>query len=214
MKNILCYGDSNTHGYIPNEGGRYPREIRWPGRLQKMFGDEAYIIEEALNGRTTVWEDPIEGFKSGKSYLIPCLNSHKPIDVFVLMLGTNDLKSRFSLTAFEISKGCETLIKMVKAETPFSQGYVPEILLVSPIHMSAGIDNHRFGGQFLGESCEKRSREFAKYYRAIAEAQNCHFMDAAEFATASEKDFLHMDEKGHEAFANAIYAKLQEILNK
>lgn len=214
MKNILCYGDSNTYGYIPNEGGRYPYDIRWTGRLQKLFGDTARILEEGLNGRTTVWEDPIEGFKSGKSYLIPCLNTHAPIDAFVLMLGTNDLKNRFSLTASEIASGCDTLIKLVKMETACCQGYVPEILLVAPMIVPEAIGTHSFGGMFVGPDCDRRSRDFSKCYRAVAEANSCHFMDAAEYVSVSDKDFLHMDEKGHEVFANAIYQKLQEILNK
>lgn len=212
MKTILCYGDSNTHGHIPHDGGRYPYSVRWTGLLQKKFGEEAHIIEEGLNGRTTVWEDPIEGYKSGKSYLIPCLNTHKPIDVFVLMLGTNDLKNRFSLTASEISKGCETLIKMVKSETPFSQGYIPEILLISPMIVPEAISTHHFGGMFIGKDCEKRSREFARYYREIAELHQCHFMDAAKVVSVSDEDYLHMDAEGHKAFAEALYAKLQEII--
>lgn len=98
MKNVLCYGDSNTHGYDGVTGGRFPWGVRWTSLVQEALKEEQVrIIEEGQNGRTTVWDDPIEGMKSGLKYLIPCLESHSPLDVVVLMLGTNDIKQRFSL---------------------------------------------------------------------------------------------------------------------
>ena len=105
VKKILCYGDSNTWGYNPHTELRYPRAVRWTGVLQRGLGPAYHVIEEGLNGRTTVWDDPIEGYKSGKEYLVPCLETHKPMDLVVIMLGTNDLKHRFSLTAFDIATG-------------------------------------------------------------------------------------------------------------
>ena len=106
MKTVLCFGDSNTHGQIPGkDGGRYEKEIRWPGVLKSMLGDSFDVIEEGLGGRTTVFEDPIEEDKSGKAYLQQCLHSHKPIDLIIVMLGTNDLKIRFGLTAYDVSLG-------------------------------------------------------------------------------------------------------------
>lgn len=211
MKTILCYGDSNTHGYNPANGQRFPYDVRWTGLLQKMFGEEAHVIEEGLNGRTTVWEDPIEGFKSGLSYLVPCLATHKPIDIFVLMLGTNDLKHRFSLTASEIANGCKTLIQTVKATTYLEQGFVPKILLISPMVVPAAIGEHDFGGMFIGDSCEKRSLEFPKYYSKIASEEGCEFLDAAKLVFPSDLDHLHMDAKGHAAFAKGLFEKLQEM---
>ena len=99
MKTILCYGDSNTWGYNPSMGGRYARDERWPGVLRKELGEGYLVIEEGLNGRTTVWDDPIEGYKNGKTYLVPCLETHKPLDLVIILLGTNDLKMRFSVSA-------------------------------------------------------------------------------------------------------------------
>lgn len=81
MKSILCFGDSNTWGYNPRTKERYPRNERWTGMLRQELGDGYEIIEEGLNGRITVWEDPIEEHKNGKEYLIPCLESHQPIDL-------------------------------------------------------------------------------------------------------------------------------------
>ena len=99
MWEILCYGDSNTWGYNPSTKERYDRYERWTGILQFTLGDEYHVIEEGLNGRTTVWDEPIEGeYKNGKTYLVSCLESHKPLDLVIIMLGTNDLKKRFSVT--------------------------------------------------------------------------------------------------------------------
>ena len=96
MKNILCFGDSNTWGYVPGTGNRYPKQIRWTGLLQNLLGDSFFIIEEGLNGRTTVLDDPTRIAKNGMTYLRPCLDSQAPIDLVVMMLGTNDCKHRFT----------------------------------------------------------------------------------------------------------------------
>lgn len=105
MKTVLCYGDSNTYGYDPSDGFRYPESVRWTCRLQKLLGDDYRIIEEGCNGRTTVFDDPIESWKNGRDYLKPCLNSHKPIDIVILMLGSNDLKETFHASAKQIAAG-------------------------------------------------------------------------------------------------------------
>ena len=97
MRRILCFGDSNTWGYDPATGERFDEQTRWTGVLQAALGGDYTVIEEGLNGRTTVWDDPIEGHKNGHEYLVPCLETHRPLDLVVLMLGTNDLKRRFSL---------------------------------------------------------------------------------------------------------------------
>ncbi len=134
MKNVLCYGDSNTHGYDGVTGGRFPWGVRWTSLVQEALKEEQVrIIEEGQNGRTTVWDDPIEGMKSGLKYLIPCLESHSPLDVVVLMLGTNDIKQRFSLSASDVAAGAETLVKTIKMYFRENREPVPEILLVSPL---------------------------------------------------------------------------------
>lgn len=212
MKTILCYGDSNTHGYHPGDGGRFTRDERWTGLLQKMFKEEAYVVEEGLNGRTTVWEDPIERYKSGLSHLIPCFETHAPVDIFVLMLGTNDLKHRFHLTASEIAQGSRTLIETIQSTARLCQGYVPKILLISPMVVPKEISTNDFGGMFIGESCEERSLQFPKYFRRVAEETGCEFFDAAEHVSVSPEDYLHMDAQGHAIFAEALYQKLCEMI--
>ena len=117
MKTILCYGDSNTWGYDPANQTRYPRDVRWPGVLRNGLGDGYIVIEEGLNGRTTVWDDPIELDKNGATYLRPCIQTHKPLDFVIIMLGTNDLKTRFSLPAYDIASGAGVLVDIVDIDT-------------------------------------------------------------------------------------------------
>ena len=120
-KHIVCFGDSNTHGYcgdaadfdgVPQPGGtmRYSEASRWPMLLQKALGEEYLIIEEGLNGRTTVFEDPYRCGWTGASYIQPCLMSHKPVDLLILMLGTNDTKEWYGATAERICAGMEYIV--------------------------------------------------------------------------------------------------------
>ena len=119
MKTILCYGDSNTWGCIPLTGAQPPRRYgpaqRWPGVLRRELGDGFGIVEEGLNGRTTVWDDPLEPYRSGKELLVPCLLTHQPIDLVIVMLGTNDLKGRFAVGARDIAAGAGLLLDIVRA---------------------------------------------------------------------------------------------------
>ena len=145
MKTILCYGDSNTYGYRPDNGMRYDEEIRWTGRLASILGREEYrVIEEGCNGRTTVFDDPEDPWKNGLPYLKPCLNTHKPIDIVILMLGSNDLKSCFKLSAEEIADGAGKLVETIQGFTADKQGFVPGIVLVSPPEIGEGITTSPF----------------------------------------------------------------------
>ncbi|MDI9594228.1 MAG: SGNH/GDSL hydrolase family protein, partial [Atribacterota bacterium] len=132
VKEILCFGDSLTWGWNPVDRGRYPFEKRWTGVLQKELGKDYRIIEEGLNGRTTIWDDPIEGEKNGKKYLIPCLESHLPLDLVIIMLGTNDLKLRFNKSAFDIAAAADSLIQLVQKSRAGRDSQSPKALLVSP----------------------------------------------------------------------------------
>ena len=141
MKTILCYGDSNTYGYNPENGFRYPYDLRWTSILEKNMEGRARVIPEGLNGRTTCFEDEIRPGRNGFAYLEPCLHSHGPLDLVVLMLGTNDLKIRFQLTPVDIGKAIERLVKKILEITPQKRedGKPSEILLVSPILIGENI---------------------------------------------------------------------------
>ena len=132
MKTILCYGDSNTWGYDPVSADRHPYERRWTTVLQRVLGEDYLVIPEGLNGRTTVWDDPIELHKSGSTYLPPCLESHKPVDLVVIMLGTNDLKMRFGLPAVDIAAGAGVLVDLVGRSACGPGGAAPKVLVLVP----------------------------------------------------------------------------------
>ena len=114
MKSILCYGDLNTWGYIPGTGERYPHDVRWTGVLKQTLGVGYHVIEEGLNGRTTVWDDPLMDGRNGKEYLTPCLASHAPLDSVIILLGTNDLKGRFSASVFDVASGIGLLVDIIR----------------------------------------------------------------------------------------------------
>ena len=132
MKTILCFGDSNTWGYNPENCQRFGPDERWTGILRNSLGEDYQVIEEGLNGRTTLWDDPIEGFKNGLDYLMPCLESHKPFDLITIMLGTNDLKYRFSVSAFDIAESVGVLVRQVQQSQAGPQENAPIPLLIAP----------------------------------------------------------------------------------
>ena len=118
-RHVICLGDSNTHGYCGAQegetlcGGRFSEAERWPCLLQRALGEEYLVIEEGLCGRTTVFPDPLEPGLDAISYLRPCLLSHAPVSLLILMLGTNDTKEHFGLSAEEIARGMERLARQV-----------------------------------------------------------------------------------------------------
>ncbi len=212
MKTVLCYGDSNTYGYNPENGLRFPEDVRWTGILQRRLGKEYRVIEEGCNGRTTVFEDPLEGWKNGLSYLKPCLNSHKPVDFVILMLGSNDLKETFYASADQIAFGAAQLVETIQTFTAAKQGFVPKILLVSPLYIGEGIHTSPFYGRFL-ENAITRSKEFATKYGEVAQKYHCEFADASKWAQPSATDSLHMNADGHRAFAQGLSAYMKKVYN-
>ena len=207
MKSVLCFGDSNTYGHVPETGLRYPKDVRYPGRLQMLLGDEYVVIEEGCNGRTTIHDDPIEGWKNGLDYLKPCLNSHKPVDIVVMMLGSNDLKTVFHLSAKEIAEAAGVLVDVIQDFTKEKQGFIPEIILVSPPEIGEGIKFSPFAGAF-DESAIERSKEFPEHYKKVADEKGCIFFDAAKYISPSEFDSLHLTPEAHRVLAE----KLSEVI--
>jgi len=205
-KTILCYGDSNTWGYNPENQGRYARHERWTGVLRREIGDGYYVIEEGLNGRTTVWDDPIEDYRNGKEYLIPCLRSHMPIDLVVIMLGTNDLKARFSAPACDVAAGAGVLVDIVaKSETGRRAG-APPVLLVTPPPFAALRD---FAEMFEGG--REKSRLLSNHFRVVAEERGCALLDASEVIVSSKLDGIHLDLAEHRKLGVAIARRVREM---
>ena len=204
MRTILCYGDSNTWGSDPETGERFQEEVRWPGVLRKALGDGYHVIEEGLPGRTTVWEDPIEGdYKAGRAYLRPCLESHRPVDLVTIMLGTNDLKERFGVSASDIAQGAASLAEMALRSGCGPEGEAPVVLLVAPPPVGRLTE---MAQMFAGS--EEKSREFSKRYRYFAEKSGFEFLDAGEVIVSSDVDGIHLDAGEHRKLGEAVAARI------
>lgn len=209
MKNILCFGDSNTFASHPL-GGRHPYDVRWTGRLQALLGAEYRVIEEGLGGRTTVFEDQISPGRNGRAALPAAIATHNPIDLIVVMLGTNDLKAQYHATMWDLGRAMEQLMHIIDAYEYAPHYKKPQVLLVSPIEVGEGIEDSPFGC-FTREAVDK-SRLFAKEYAPVAEKYGAHFFDAASVAYPSREDQLHMDAESHRALADALADKIRRIL--
>ena len=207
MKTILCYGDSNTWGYNLSDQKRFPVNIRWPGILRTELGNDYYVIEEGLNGRTTVWDDPIELDKNGATYLKPCIQTHKPIDLVIIMLGTNDLKTRFSLNAYDIASGAGVLVDIVQKSNTGIDGEPPEVLLVAPPPTVPYPDTEIFVG------ASEKSSIFGKAFRRVSDEKKCHFLDAGEYVESSPIDGIHLTADMHKKLGLILARKVKEILD-
>ena len=209
MIDILCYGDSNTWGRKPLEDTRFPLDTRWPGVLRQQLGSAYWVIEEGLNGRTTVWDDPVAEGRSGKVYLVPCLNTHKPIDLVALMLGSNDLKPKFSLSAYEIARGAATLLEIIQKSGAGPDGKPPQILLISPPHVIPLELESEWRDQFEGAA--QKSKKLARYYADVAQKFGVHFMDAAKVMVSSQQDGIHFEAEEHAKLGAAVAQRVKEI---
>lgn len=209
VRTILCYGDSNTWGFDPETGERFPEEVRWPGVLRTKLGDDYRVIEEGLSGRTTVWDDPIEGVhKNGRTYLRPCLESHSPVDLVALMLGTNDLKTRFGSSASDIAQGAAELAEMVSRSGCGPGGGAPVVLLISPPPVATLTDMAE-----MFEGAGEKSRRFSEHYGRFAEKYGCEYFDASTVIVSSDVDGIHLDATEHRKLGEAITACVEEVFH-
>lgn len=211
MRTVLCYGDSNTWGCIPLTGPgaprRFPPDERWLGVLRRDLGDGYWVVEEGLNGRTTVWEDELEPHRNGREFLLPTLLSHQPIDLVIVMLGSNDLKRRIGVSAAEIAEGAGQLVDIVRTSACGPAGGAPDALLVCPPPIGR---LGQFAEEFAG--APEKSRQLAGYFKAVADARSCAFLDAGAHVSASEADGVHMDREAHAALGSVLAKVVQTIV--
>lgn len=211
-KRIICFGDSNTWGYNPITGSRYDENTRWPMALQNLLGDEYQIIEEGQNGRTIANADPWEwGCKCGMDYIVPMVESHKPFDMLIIMLGSNDLKAKFHLPAGDIAGSLQNMLMKTKSFLKYQCGIEPKILIVSPPYLGEKLADSPFASFFDTDKAIENSRKLAYWYELVAKQFDCEFLDAASVCKAGETDSLHLTEEGHKALAEGIYRKIREI---
>lgn len=204
MKNILCFGDSNTWGYNPETKERYPKGIRWTSKLQEKLADtNVEIIEQGLCGRTTVFEDISRPNRKGINTLKEIFNEIKDIDSVILMLGTNDCKSHYGNTEKEIAQGVDACLDLVLR-------YIsPEkVLLVSPIQLGENVWKEEYDPEFNKHSISV-SKKLKEAYEKVAKQRNVHFLAASEYARPSKADQEHLDVIGHHNLAEAIFESVQ-----
>ena len=204
MKNVLCFGDSNTWGFIPGtEMERYAREERWPGILEGLLGADYHLIEEALCGRTTAFDDPLFPDRNGATHLPMLLDSHAPLDLVIIMLGTNDLKHYFGFNAHDIALGAAFLVDLVQQRAPG----VPVLLVAPPAAVETPTPfGHKFDGAI------DVSTGLGAAYAKVAEERGVPCFDAASVLICPPDDGVHMDAANHRALAEALVAPVKTLL--
>ncbi|WP_407334194.1 SGNH/GDSL hydrolase family protein [Enterovibrio sp. 27052020O] len=211
MQRILCFGDSNTWGYNPSNGERWPDGVRWTSRLQQHLNEESQkptawsVIEEGLNGRTTMWNDVLKPYRDGSAALPMVLLTHRPLDWVVIMLGTNDLKSQYPSEPAWIAEGVRKLVGQVR-ETDNAGQTTPQILIVSPAPIH---DANNWASGFING--REKSLQLASFFSAVAKEEGCHFLDAGQVCEASPIDGLHIDAQGHAELAALLSKTLLDI---
>lgn len=199
---ILCIGDSNTWGYNPADGSRQKK--RWTKILQSLCPDDE-IIEEGLNGRTVISIDPQKRELCGIESLKMLLMSHKPIDLVIIMLGTNELKTTFSCRAGYIANGISEYIKIIKNPYIWEGFNVPNILIISPILLGENIAEKQGVYGDFDENSFIQSKYLGKAIEDVCRRYDVGFMNAADYAVPSEIDDIHMNEENHKKLAEAIF---------
>lgn len=207
VKTVLCFGDSNTYGYVPGSGGeRYGADVRWPRRLGALLGEAYEVVEEGLNGRTTAFDDRIEPYRCGLDAILPCIMSHAPVHLLIVMLGTNDTKDRYHVRAEEIGYGLEELVMKVAGYHQF-RAQKPKMLLVAPVplgDMSEGIE--------FSEASRQKSLRLSAVYAGVAQQFGCAFLDAGAVVPQLGCDNTHFTPEGHRLLAQALAPEVRRLL--
>lgn len=216
---ILCYGDSNTWGCIgrwvnstePSE--RYDTDTRWPMVLQKELGDAFHIIEEGLGGRTTIYPKPGEEWKNGEPYLMPCTHTHRPLDLVVIMLGTNDLQIKKDITAEDLPIGITRLVDIIQQDDKIGRGKVaPKILVIAPVEVRPSDPKGRTTvyAQFRCDIGRELSLMLPQVYEQVAKEKGCYFLNAQDYAQPGPADGVHFDAQSHVSLGKAVANFIRE----
>ena len=220
QKTILCYGDSNTWGYIPQPFStqnfilsRYPRDKRWSGRLQAHLGNSYYVIEEGLNSRTTNLDYHIKPDRNGKRYLAPCLYTHAPIDLVIMALGGNDLKALFGREAEDIARGLGELIDVVKNSTYGPDMRIPPDILIIPPPIPLPIIEELYdeNGCAIFKGAIEKAKKLIDLYALLATEKKCFYLEGGSDILPSGIDGMHFDCNAHAKMADKIAEKVKWI---
>lgn len=206
VKRILCFGNSNTWGYAPGTGERLDYDTRWTGILAQSLHGKYCIIEEGLNGRTVAWDDPTHEGRNGLKYLLPCLETHCPLDIVIVLLGTNDLKNYFNGSIQDIAYNMDKMIKIIKDSQYGSNGVPPQILLLSIPHI---LEINRRDSSFI--DAREKSIKLTTKYRDIALNNHINFLDITASIQSSPIDGVHLNKENHQKLAQFLIQKIKGI---
>ena len=214
QRTVLCFGDSNTHGTralrFLGDQRRHPKGARWPDVMAKMLGSGWDVIAEGHPGRTTVLDDPIEGnHRNGVRVLRALLESHRPIDLVIIMLGTNDLKARFGMAAADVALGVQRLMVEVSTAACGPGGATPEILIAAPVRVTeTGVFTEIFAG------AQEKADALPGHLRHLAERHGVGFVDCNEVARVDPNDGVHLDARAHLSIGQLITGAVLDHLKK
>jgi lysophospholipase L1-like esterase len=206
MKTVLCFGDSNTWGYVPGSNGeRFPPDLRWPRRLASALGDEWEVSAEGLHGRTATMDSPVADGRNGLTYLMPCLHSHMPLDLVVIYLGTNDTGDRYSLPAETVAGAVGRLVKVVRTSEAGPGYSAPVVLVVCPPPFGQ-LDPE---GSFANAGV--KSRRLGRWFADVCRELDCELIDLDGIAAYSDLDGIHLDADGQAAVALAVEERIRRM---
>jgi lysophospholipase L1-like esterase len=206
MKTVLCFGDSNTWGYVPgSDGERFPPDLRWSRRLASALGNEWEVIAEGLNGRTATMDSPVADGRNGLTYLMPCLHSHMPLDLVVIYLGTNDTGDRYSLPAETVAGAVGRLVKVVRTSEAGPGYSATDVLVVCPPPFGQ-LDPE---GSFANAGV--KSRQLGRWFAEVCRELDCELIDLDGIAAYSDLDGIHLDADGQAAVSVAVEERLRRM---
>jgi lysophospholipase L1-like esterase len=211
MKNILAFGDSLTWGFIAGTWERHPFDVRWPNVLAAGLHGKARVIEEGHNGRTTVFDDPTTGDDRNGARILPVLlSTHQPLDLVIILLGTNDIKFANRCRAFDASMGMGRLVQIIQTFPFQAWAPKPQVLLVAPPALVPTDDEwfNDLWGHAIAES-----KLFGKHYARVAQEMGVHFFDAGSVAKADKTDGGHLDAENTKAIGTALVPVVKRILS-
>lgn len=208
MKNVLCFGDSNTYGFNPENGGRYDNSSRWTGILQDLLKDEYNIIEEGYNARTVIFKDFGDYKTCSIDYLPDCLNKYTQADLVIIMLGLNDFQTIFHASVDAVLTGIKTLINIIRTS---EFHYNTEILLLPPAIIGQNIQRSNFGCMFNKRSITK-TIEFSKKLKNLAKDEDCEYFDINRIIKTCPEDSVHFKTDAHKKIAETLSVLIPQIV--
>ena len=214
MKTVLVFGDSNSWGWSPSNDmikpiKRWSENIRWPGVMQKELGSGFKVLVDGLNGRTTMWDDPIGEFGCSKKQIITLMDAAAPIDLLIIFVGTNDLDVRFFVSVQDIANSAALLVQKAVAHVEAFIDGKPKVILIGPPPLGP-VSNGAFKEMFAGN--EEKSKQLGNCYKTVSDTIGVDYLDAGTVVKISDMDGVHLDADQHELLGKAIAEFVKRVI--